>query len=191
MITEIKKFDYSDLASSRNFSNLFLNLRNHKISYFYTSKGFTLMELMLAAMILAFVLVGLLGTYITCLDLVETSKNTSIALNNCQVKLEEIKNATYAQIKTNYNKVAFETTGIVGKGVTYAQYCNSPSDCADGYAQTNLLEIIASVSFKQKNGRVIGEDKNLNGIINSGEDTSPANGILDSTAEVITFIAQP
>jgi len=155
------------------------------------SQGLTLVELMIAVMILAFVLVGLLETYIVCLELIEISKNTSIAINNAQAKLEEIKNYSYSQIKTQYNKVPFDVTGITGKGVTYAFYCNNPSDCSDSYPQTSLLEIIASVSWKQKNGKVIGEDKNLNGTLNVGEDTSPANGILSSPAEILTLIAQP
>ncbi len=154
-------------------------------------QGLTLIELMIAVMILAFVLVGLLETYIVCLDLVEISKNTSIAINNAQNKLEEIKNYTYAQIKTQYNKVPFNLTGINGKGVSYAFYCNNPLDCSDNYAITDLLEIIVSVSWKQKNGRVIGEDKNRDGILDAGEDKPPANGILDSPVEIETLIAQP
>lgn len=155
------------------------------------SRGLTLMELMLATMILAFVLVGLLETYIVCLDLVEVSKNASIAINSCQTKLEEIKNTAYAQIKTLYNGVSFNPTGITAKGVTYAFYCNGPSDCSDAYALTDLLQVMVSVSWRQRNGRIIGEDKNLDGALNAGEDIPPANGVLDSTAEAVTFISQP
>ncbi len=150
----------------------------------------TLVELMLAFAILVFVLAGIMATYITCLDLINISRNTSIAINIAQAKLEEIKNTNFAQIKNNYNNVAFDVIGLTGKGVSYGFYCNGPSDCNDTYAPTNLLEVIVSVGWRQNNGRLIGEDLNLNGVLNAGEDNN-ANGILDSPAEVVTYIAEP
>lgn len=156
--------------------------------------GLTLVEIMIAVLILSFVLVGLLETYIVCLDLVEISKNASIAVNLAQTKLEAIKDSvvdqtTYYQVKTNYDNVPFDIAGLTGKGISYAFYCNNPADCDPSYAPTDLLEVIVSISWKQKSRRVIGEDKNINGILDIGEDISPANNILDSPVQIVTFVA--
>ncbi|MDP2938771.1 MAG: type II secretion system protein [Candidatus Omnitrophota bacterium] len=178
MIKEINQLNCKDHLSLKKHCNQrpfqMLNLFQS-----FNSAGFTLMELMIAAMILAFVLVSLLASFIACLDLVEISKNTSIAINNAQNKLEEIKNTSYAQIKNNYNNIAFNVVGITGKGVSYVDDTNP-----------ELLEVMISISWKQRNGRIIGEDLNLNGALNVGEDTN-ANGKLDSPAEIVTYIAAP
>jgi len=144
------------------------------------SSGFTLIELMVATFVLALVLVAILGSYITCLDLVELSKNTSVAMNIAQTKMEEIKNSTYTQIKTNYDRVPFAITGLTGMGVSYVDNTNP-----------DLLQVTVTVCWRQKNGRIIGEDTNLNGGLDAGEDKSnPLNNQLDSLGQVVSYIAK-
>jgi len=49
-----------------------------------------------------------------------------------------------------------------------------------------LLQATVSVCWRQKN-RVIGEDKNLNGALDAGEDAN-GNKIIDSPVELTTLI---
>lgn len=146
------------------------------------SPGFTLVELMVATLILGVTLVGLLGSYISCLDLNDLSKNTSLAINIAQTKLEEIKNHDYALIKNDYDPTnqgkPFDITGLTGKGVSYVDDTNP-----------NLLLVTVTVCWRQQNRRIIGEDSNLNGQLDSGEDKN-LNNRLDSIAQVITYIAK-
>jgi hypothetical protein len=53
---------------------------------------------------------------------------------------------------------------------------------------SDLKRVRLTVSFRSRN-RVIGEDSNLNGILDAGEDSN-GNGRLDSPAEVISLIAK-
>jgi prepilin-type N-terminal cleavage/methylation domain-containing protein len=146
------------------------------------AQGFTLAELMVATLILVIVLVGMLASYVTCMELADLSRNTSTAINIAQAKVEEIKNDTYINIQNDYdpagNGVPFNIVGLTGRGVTYVNATNP-----------DLLRITVTVCWRQKNGRVIGEDTNLSGQLDAGEDRN-GNVILDSVAQVITFIAR-
>lgn len=155
---------------------------------FLSPKAFTLMELMIAALILALALVGLLGSYISCMQLTEIMKNTSIAMNAVQAKAEEIVEQSqrpltelhnFDTLKADFNQVTFTPARLNGIGVSYVNDTNP-----------NLLVVTVSLSWRQSRGMVIGEDKNLNGQWDSGEDTLIVNNILDSPAEVVTYIAK-
>jgi len=142
--------------------------------------AFTLMELMVAALILAIVLVGLLASYATCFNLNEIAQNTAFAVNACAKKTEEIKNfANFDQIKTTYHDVSFPPDNLTGSGVSYVDDTNP-----------DLLVITVTVCWRQKNGRIIGEDADLDGGFDPGEDTITVNGMLDSVAQVVTYLAR-
>ncbi len=130
--------------------------------------GITLPEMLIAAAILIFAIAGLLLSYITCLDLSELSKNASLSLYAAQSRIEEIKNTEFDLIVSAYHQTPFDVPDINAKGVSYV-------DDSD----PEILSIIVSVSWRQPNGRVIGEDQDLDGQIDVGEDVN-GNGILDS-----------
>ncbi|MGB4520484.1 MAG: type II secretion system protein, partial [Candidatus Omnitrophota bacterium] len=65
-------------------------------------KGFTLMELLIAASILVFTLVGLLALFITCTFLNRSNRNLTIATTHAEQILEEISLDFYS-IVGNYN----------------------------------------------------------------------------------------
>jgi len=73
------------------------------------------------------------------------------------------------------------SNGIIdyyGKGVVYVNNSNP-----------DLLEVEVDVSWRNRDGRVIGEDTNLNGQIESGEDLVNI-GKLDSPVKIITYLAE-
>ncbi len=53
-----------------------------------------------------------------------------------------------------------------------------------------LLEVVITVCWQQPDGRVFGEDANLNGVLDAGEDINPANGIMDSPAQLRVFLSE-
>ena len=140
--------------------------------------GFTLLELMIGATIFLFAFLGILGSYLACIELSAVSKNASVALHTAKMKLENIKNVPFSQIKATYHNIVFTTPTLQGKGVSYV-------DDTD----PTLLKITVSFSWRQANGRIIGEDSNLDGLLNIGEDKN-GNGMLDSPVELVTHIFQ-
>lgn len=62
-------------------------------------RGFTLAELLLAAVILAFALCAILLTYISITVLIVTAKNKNIATNAAMGVIEEVRTAPFAQLE--------------------------------------------------------------------------------------------
>jgi prepilin-type N-terminal cleavage/methylation domain-containing protein len=141
-------------------------------------KGFTLVELLIATAILVITMTGILMSYLRCLELNEISKNTMMAVQAVNNRMEQIRSTPFTQIKANFNRISFPITGLTGRGVSYV-------DDTD----PQLLQITVSASWRQTNGRIFGEDKNFNGLIEAGEDKN-GNNMLDSTVEATAAIFQ-
>ena len=141
-----------------------------------TEKGFTLAELLVSAAILGVVITGIMVSYIRCMELNEVSQNKSLALKAARSRLELIRMTPYANLVATYNNVAFNVTGFNGKGVSNVTVVDAKN-----------LRVRVSVSWKQKNNRVFGEDTNLNGALNAGEDKN-ADGFLSSPVDITEVI---
>lgn len=145
--------------------------------------GAFLIELMIAVAILVIVLVGYLQLSIYCFGLTETTRNLTVAITEVQGKLEEMRNHNFDSIVGDYSQGGdpgntFSLTQLDGMGVIYIDNTNP-----------ELLEIEIFASWQEKGNRVIGEDANLNGILDSGEDNN-GNGKLDSPVSLVTLIAK-
>ena len=144
------------------------------------NKGFTLIEVLFSAGILAFVLCGLLLVYVNLFLLNDASRKTTLAVNAGQAKLEELKNSTFDSLASGiFNVDGFNTTDA--KGIIEV------SDIA-AYADLKKVRII--ISFRLKGNKIVGEDKNFNGVLDAGEDTMISNNRLDSPVEIITLISK-
>jgi len=140
--------------------------------------GFTLAELLLAVAILAFALCAILATYLTCFNLTNISRNVNIATSAAQGLIERIRSTPFTQIVSDYDRLNFTVNNIPDSmGVVYVDDANP-----------ELLLVTVSVCWRQGN-RIIGEDINLNGTLDAGEDTIIANNIIDSPVELITRVA--
>ena len=166
-------------------------------------KGFTLIELLLAFSILVFCLCGLLLAYIQMFIFTDLSRDLTLATNAVQAKMEDIKK--YVAIEPNafdptkpeylvmrYNGEIFTLNGLEGRGhVTVCDntcgYINCPCPAPISYSDLKSVRII--ICFKSR-GRVIGEDANLDGDLDIGEDTFISNSRLDSPVELVTLIAR-
>ena len=138
------------------------------------------MELMIAAAILVVALGGLIAAYIGCFNLNETARNLTIAMNGAQREMERIRNLPLSQISAEDGN-SFEIAGIAdtdSEGIVEV-------DSSD----PDLLVVTITICWRQKGDRVVGEDANLNGVLDAGEDTN-GNGRLDSPAQVVTLISR-
>jgi type II secretory pathway pseudopilin PulG len=161
-----------------------------------SKKGFVLLEVMLAAAIAAFAICGILLTYITGMDLIRISRNASIATSAAQGVLERIRSTPFPDITS----MIFLVNGtsyppiVVNSNLTRWNFPlsvnNLPANrCAVYVDDTDpeFLLITISVCWRQGN-KVIGEDANLNGALDAGEDIN-GNSIIDSTVELVTQVA--
>lgn len=149
--------------------------------------GFTLMELMFACAILLIAIGGLLGTYVLCFNLNETAKNLTLATNAIQQKLEEIRDYQFEDIASHYDNTTFDITEFSNQ--------NAKGSVVVYYETPDLLLVVVSVSWRQRGGRIIGEDNGrgggiaLNGYLDGGEDLNN-NNTLDSPAIISVIMAK-
>jgi len=142
------------------------------------TQGFSLVELLVVVGILSVVILGLIQTFLLGSVLADLSHRKTIALGEAQDKLEEVLNHTFSLITTDYSSPnnTFNLSQITGKGVTTVTALSA-----------NLLQVDVVVAFQYRNGRVYGEDRDLDGVLDAGEDVN-GNGALDSGVKVTTYI---
>jgi prepilin-type N-terminal cleavage/methylation domain-containing protein len=139
-------------------------------------KGFTLTELLIAAAILIFLFAGILMAFFRCIQLGETSRNSSMALVVAKNRMEQIRNTAFDQIRATYHNATFTSAGINGIGVSYVDNTNP-----------KLYVVRVAFCWREKNGRVFGEDFNLDGQVSVDEDKNN-NGFVDSPVQVIASV---
>ncbi len=148
-----------------------------------STSGYSLAEILITSAALIIVIAGLIQLFIYGSRLSDLSRAMSFAITEAQAKMEEIRNSTYTTITANYASGGspgntFTMTQGNGRGIIYIDSTNA-----------NLLQIDIVVSFSLPSGRVIGEDLDLDGNLDAGEDTN-GNGRLDSPATIVSLLAQ-
>ena len=156
------------------------------------NSGFTLVELMLVVWILATVMTGMIQLFIYTSVQAQMAGNKTLAISEAQSKIEEIRNHSYSTIATDYASGGtpgniFTPTMPNSKGVIYLDTTGSFSPGAS----SELIGIKVVVSWRDKYNRIVGEDKDLDGVFDAGEDLS--GGVanqLDSPASLISMITR-
>lgn len=138
--------------------------------------GFTLAELLIVAAILVILFGGVLTAFFRSIQLTEISRNSSTALLVVKNRLAQITNTSFAQIFAAFNNATFTTAGLTGMGVSYVDNTNP-----------DLYKITVAFCWREKNGRVFGEDLDLDGQLDAGEDKN-GNGLIDSPIQIISSI---
>lgn len=147
--------------------------------------GFTLVEVMIAVTILAVASGGLIAAFTGCFTVNEGARNSTIAINGAQKKMEEIRNYDFDDIYSDYNGATFEVAGLHEEGSE-----NKEGSIVVDNTNSNLLKVTVTVCWKQKDGRIFGEDSDLDGILDAGEgEDSNENGKLDSPVQLVTWMA--
>lgn len=134
-------------------------------------KGFTLVELVLATLILAVVLAGLIQVFIQCSVLTELTRNKTAAMNEALGKMEEIRNTDFDSIITGYHESWFSLTQLTGKGLIYVTS-----------VETGLLEIEIEIGWENKYSRTVPSDLDLDSIV----DTSIPSSDVDINSKVLS-----
>ena len=147
------------------------------------NQGFTLLELMFAVAILVTVVGGMVRLFVFTSTQADIAGRKTIAVSEAQTKLEEIRNVDFDLITTNYGSGGtpgntFDLSLIDGKGIIYIDSSN---------AELLVLEVV--ISWNNKYNRVVGEDKDLDGMLDAGEDAN-SNGKLDSSVELVTYLTR-
>lgn len=109
-------------------------------------KGFTLIEVLIATVIMVSALGALVYGLSQCTGLTETVRNQDIALNAIQEKLEEIANSDLSQIM-DYDGQTFDITGLTpdsAGSVTIAQVGSS-----------ELYDVTVTVTWEQRGPRTM------------------------------------
>jgi prepilin-type N-terminal cleavage/methylation domain-containing protein len=144
-------------------------------------QGFTLIELLVVVGILAVVILGLIQTFLLGSILADLSHRKTIAVGEAQDKLEEILNHSFSTIVTDY-----ASGGTPGNTFSLSQVTGA-GRVAITTVSASLLQADIVVSFQYKGGRIYGEDLDLDGTLDAGEDAN-GNGVLDSGIKFSTYI---
>lgn len=143
---------------------MLINLGRFKKEQKLSKKGFTLVELLIAAAIFAFAMSGILLMFINCAFLDQVNRNKSIATFHAEFVIEDImeymKNGDLSSLQTeiedadwDWDSSSTPTIGnYLGCSLPYVYPCvlNSESiitSCVEG---TNPLEITVEVSWKDR-----------------------------------------
>lgn len=129
---------------------------------------------------LAFCLCGILITYVNMFFLSDLSRDITLATNALQAKAEELKRADFNSLSA-FNGTTFDIDGF-----TFASAKGLIEVSSTAYSDLRRVRLTASFQSRLQK---VGEDKNFNGVLNSGEDVN-ANSRLDSPAELVTLIAK-
>jgi type II secretory pathway pseudopilin PulG len=140
-------------------------------------QGFTIVELLIATGIILLTSIAILFGYVQCLELNTLNKDMLTALNSARNITETIKGASFDEIYGTYQQKTFPIQGLDGIVLTQVDNKNP-----------QLLGVSIQCFWRSK-GRVIGEDKNLNGSLDKDEDQNN-NGKLDSPVTLLTMISK-
>lgn len=141
-----------------------------------TKQGFTLPELLIATTVLLLSSVGILFTYVQCLDLNSINHDSASVLQKNRNMMEEILSSSPGAVHETYHEKTFpieNPTGIILVKVNDQD--------------PQLLIVTVRAFWKQSKGRIMGEDLNLNGFLEQEEDINK-NGELDSPNTLVSYI---
>lgn len=120
-------------------------------------KGFTLIEVLIATVIMVSALGALVYGLTQCSGLTETVRNQDIALNAIQEKLEEIANSDISQVMTDYDNQYFPIEDAAGDALLIAPSTQPQPlfvDVTEVLAD-KLYDVEVTVTWQQRAGRQI------------------------------------
>ena len=115
-------------------------------------KGYTLVEVLIAALILGLTLSVIMAGLVGCIALNAASRNYTSATEHAQLIMEEIRNTAFGSIATNITSGTWtlNTAGVTAKGLTAL---NSESITTTSSGST-VLDVTVTVFWNDLNSRV-------------------------------------
>lgn len=144
-------------------------------------KGFTLVEILVSIMLMAIVIGAMFQMINHLFELNEINEVMVIGTNVAQGMIDEIRNVDAEDIIANYNNHTFSLDELTNKNIPHIGLVT-----IEELEAGLLLRIKVVICWQQKN-RIIGEDANLNGILDADEDEN-GNGEIDSPCMLDTAI---
>ena len=124
---------------------------NKKRKIFFRNKGargFTLLEIMIAIAIMVGAILAILGLFLNYLMLVETAKNTTVAVDNAQAVLEAIRNTDPFTVS---NVTAAFPAGVdLAPNFNFDKLDNEAIYVSYGSLTADPLQITATVNWQEK-----------------------------------------
>jgi type II secretory pathway pseudopilin PulG len=141
------------------------------------NKAFTLLELIIVCGIVIIALTGLLATFVACLELVETTKNSQMAMEEAQRVLEEMRTVVFTSVYSSYNGYSFQVSAMPAGMSAGKVYINNTN--------ADLLNATIGVCWEQRGGRIIGDCSDSGGTLIFNDNIS-----LNSPVQIMTLITQ-
>lgn len=124
---------------------------NKKRKIFFSdrgTRGFTLLEIMIAIAIMVGAILAILGLFLNFLVLVETAKNTTVAVDNAQAVLEEIRNTD--PFTVNNVTAAFPAGVNLAPNFSFDKLDNEAIYVSYGSLAADPLQITVTVNWQEK-----------------------------------------
>jgi len=119
-------------------------------------KGFTLSELMIAALILTVGLMAILGLYISLSSSIQKARQLTIATKDAGSILEQIQGLSLSGIK-NYRGNSTYWNSLIAKSLSNETISVANNNSSDTTWNNNPLELKVTVSWQDK-----GQSRNIN-----------------------------
>lgn len=146
---------------------------------------------MLTTAILAIAIIGVFSIYDASIVLSDMAGTLTQMANIARYKLESLYTENF-DLLDNHNGETFDLSEFTD-ATLFGNGTLAVKDAKGVYRITsynsNLKKVTLSISYKIKGGRIIGEDTNLNGLLDPGEDTNK-DSRLSSPVEIATIIAR-
>lgn len=139
------------------------------------------MELIVTSAVILIAFIAFFYGLISCFKLAQISKESLFSLQAANAKLEEIRQHNFTNTYSYYNGSTFEVFGLPAG--------SSKGSISIDNTNPNLLNIYIAVCWQSSDGRIIGEDKNLDGLLSPAEDVN-SNNKIDSPINLSTYVAR-
>jgi len=117
-------------------------------------KALTIPEILIATMLLAVVLGGILMLFISCMLLNEANRNSTIAITHAQYILEEVRGTEFDYIADDISQGVWDldATALEADPYNLSALTNETVDTSVATVG-NLLEVTVDVAWKDRRGR--------------------------------------